>query len=168
VGYTLPTSTADVDGFTVFCDPPPGGTAASTGVTTAGSGGAGGAGTGGAGSCSSTLLVPGKVPDTTLKSCGTSAKSSATVNAKGLTNGTAYAVAVASHDVLDNVGALSELACGTPAPVDDFFETYRDAGGTGGGGCNVSAHGLVGQAALFGLGLAGLALAARRARSSKR
>ncbi|MFO0613888.1 MAG: hypothetical protein U0414_14955 [Polyangiaceae bacterium] len=164
VDYTAPSS-SDVDGFTVYCDPPAGTTSATSGVTTTGAGGGGG---GGSGSCSSSVLVPGKVPDSSLVSCGSAAKSSATANAKGLTNGTTYAVAVASHDVLDNVGALSELACGTPAPVDDFFQTYRDAGGTGGGGCSISGAGLVGQAGLFGLGLAGLALAARRARSTKR
>lgn len=168
VSYTVPTS-SDVDGFTVYCDPPPGGAAAtgaggtgsSTGVTAAGSGGGGGAG-----SCSSSLLVPGDVPASTLASCGSAAKSTAKANAKGLTNFTSYAVAISSEDVLGNVGPLSELVCGTPAPVDDFFDAYKEAGGTG-GGCNV-ADGFLGDApttGALGLGLVGLVLLARRASS---
>lgn len=172
ISYAVPSST-DVDGFTAFCDPPSGGASSSTtstastgatssGVTTSGAGG------GDAGSCSSSLLVPGQVPATTLASCGTAAKSASKINAKGLTNGEPYAVAIASHDVLGNVGPMSELVCGVPAPVDDFFETYRESGGKGGGGCSVSPGGVAGGAGLLGVGLAGLALSARRARRSKR
>lgn len=179
VSYTAPTST-DVDGFTVYCDPP-GGSAtsttssssassssasststASTGVTTSGAGG------GASGSCSSSLLIAGEIPATTLASCGTASKSASKANAKGLTNGEPYAVGIASHDVLGNVGPMSEIVCGVPAPVDDFFETYRDAGGKGGGGCSVSPGGVAGGAGLLAVGLAGLALSARRARRSKR
>lgn len=169
VSYTVPTG-SDVDGFTVYCDPPPGGAAASTGATGTGVTAAGVGGGSGAGSCSSTLLVPGEIPASSLVSCGTAAKASATATAQGLTNLTSYAVAVSSRDVLGNVGELSEIVCGTPAPVDDFFDAYRSAGGKG-GGCNVS-DGLRDDVASFGLGglglgLAGLVLLARRASTAR-
>lgn len=166
ISYTIPTST-DVDGFTVYCDPPASGTTtttSSTSVTT----GTGTGGGGGAGACSSSVLVPGDVPATTLASCGSAAKSASKANAKGLTNGSTYAVAISSHDVLGNVGPLSDLVCGTPAPVDDFFETYREAGGKGGGGCSIAGDGGAAAGGLLGGAIVALGLAARRTRRSKR
>lgn len=169
ISYTVPTG-SDVDGFTVYCDPPSG-AAASTGATGTGVTAAGVGGGSGAGSCSSTLLVAGEIPDSTLVSCGSAAKASATATAKGLTNLTSYAIAVSSEDILGNVGPLSEIVCGTPAPVDDFFDAYRQAGGKG-GGCNVS-DGVLDDVASFGLGgvglgLAGLVLLVRRSRRASR
>lgn len=62
---------------------------------------------------------------------GTAAESA---SIDGLTDGTQYSFAVVSVDEVGNPSLLSELACSTPQPVDDFFENYRDAGGTAGGG----------------------------------
>jgi len=55
-------------------------------------------------------------------------------------------------------GALSELACGTPESVTDFFELYRDSGGEAGGGfCNCE---LAGAPRDGGIALSALALLA--------
>src|SRR5262249_562616 len=54
-----------------------------------------------------------------------------------LQNATMYAVAVAGYDKLGNVGKLSDPTCGTPIPIDDFWDLYRRAGGDG-GGCSCS------------------------------
>ena len=51
-----------------------------------------------------------------------------------LTNGTRYAVAVASTDRFGNVGELSDVVCEVPEITTDFWEDYRKAGG-GAGGC---------------------------------
>ncbi|HXX68823.1 MAG TPA: hypothetical protein VEK07_16670 [Polyangiaceae bacterium] len=56
---------------------------------------------------------------------------------KGLTNGETYAVAVAAVDNSGNPGppsAQSPETCNFPAPVNDFYALYRDAGGLAGGG----------------------------------
>jgi hypothetical protein len=79
------------------------------------------------------------------------------VVAKNLTNGTLYACAIAPFDTVGNNGKLSTVYCGTPAPVDDFFKTYRDAGGQAGGGyCSFGQRSRDGVflVALFGVGLA--------------
>lgn len=75
-----------------------------------------------------------------------------------------YAVAVAGVDRVGNSGPLSSVACGSPQPVDDFFELYRRAGGKGGGGfCAIGAD--PSRAGLAALGVALLAFALRRRRS---
>ncbi len=70
-------------------------------------------------------------------------------------------MAIAGYDSVGNVGVLSEVVCGTPEPVIDFFDVYREWGGLAGGGfCNCSVVGvqsdkwLGAMAALFALGLA--------------
>jgi hypothetical protein len=88
--------------------------------------------------CPTTELVPGELPTDDLNRCGSSAEASR-ATASGLQNNTNYAVAVSAVDELGNVGPLSEVRCGIPIEVDDFFEVYRDADGKGGGGfCSVS------------------------------
>jgi hypothetical protein len=52
----------------------------------------------------------------------------------GLSNGAIYNVVVAAVDATGNVGPPSPLTCDYPAPVKDFWKTYRDAGGKAGGG----------------------------------
>jgi len=75
------------------------------------------------------------------------------------------------RDKVGNVGRLSLLACGTPEPVDDFYEIYRKAGGEAGGGfCGMCAVGdgarraplSIGGALLLALGLLARRSAARR------
>ncbi|MEZ4233382.1 MAG: hypothetical protein R3B89_29650 [Polyangiaceae bacterium] len=121
-----------------------GGTSGAAGSGTSGAAGSGAGGSGTAGSstagsasdgkngCAASALVPFKAPPDGYECGSTTANTSGTVS--GLTNFTTYTVGVAAYDDLGNVGTLSELACATPEPVDDFFEVYRRAGGKGGNG----------------------------------
>ncbi len=52
----------------------------------------------------------------------------------GLVNGQAYEVVVAAYDEALNEGLASETLVGTPVPVEDFYEYYREAGGAEDGG----------------------------------
>lgn len=148
---------------------------AGTGGTATGTGGSSTGGTGGSTTvalCSNTL-VQGSVPitvDTTtgtwkeLPNCGSVGSTNTSGEARPLNNGTEYAVAVAGVDALGNIGPLSNVACGTPKAVTDFFEAYRNAGGSGGGGfCAIAARPAPGAAALLVA-----AFAARRLRRRRR
>jgi hypothetical protein len=53
---------------------------------------------------------------------------------KGLTNGQAYEVWVRAFDASENVSEDSEVRVGTPEPVKDFFEYYKESGGQEKGG----------------------------------
>jgi hypothetical protein len=70
---------------------------------------------------------------TQLSCGGFSGSAATTATITGLTNGRTYAVAVASNDLVLNVGALSTVQCETPRPVNGFDEVYTSAGGTAGG-----------------------------------
>ncbi len=52
----------------------------------------------------------------------------------GLVNGQPYEVVVAAYDEALNEGLASVTLVGTPVPVEDFYEYYREAGGTEDGG----------------------------------
>jgi hypothetical protein len=130
-----------------------------------GSGGAGGAGAGGssldAGAGGTTArsdagiaptgptcgaaapLTPGVLADSTLDAyrCGSVDGLQATsATIEGLVNDVPYTVAVVGVDQVLNAGVLSGQACEKPIEVTDFFELYRQAGGTGGGGlCSIAA-----------------------------
>jgi MYXO-CTERM domain-containing protein len=84
-----------------------------------------------------------------------------------LLNGRTYAIGVSGQDLLGNAGELSEIRCGTPVELDDFFELYSRRGGVGGGGfCSLSSSpGGPHPRSLAGLGLLVAALLWRRARS---
>lgn len=77
-----------------------------------------------------------------------------------------YNVVVAAVDASGNVGPPSPEACDYPAPVNDFYKLYHDAGGTAGGGfCALDAVGLpVGSsaAAIGGLGAVFMGILRRR------
>lgn len=185
VQFTGSTS-SDRKRYRFYCDPPAG--AIDGGTTDAGTGGTGGstdagtagtatdagdataeaaaaveAGSSGAG-CPTAALIAGEKPNEDYF-CGE--VTSATTDqgeAIGLKDGVSYAVAVAGVDGYGNVGTLSNVACGTPQPVDDFFERYREANGQGGGGfCGVVRRPTP-EAAMIVVG-AVLALALRRRRS---
>ncbi|HWO09750.1 MAG TPA: hypothetical protein VNN80_09735 [Polyangiaceae bacterium] len=100
-------------------------------------------------------------------SCGTARETSSTLSTTRLQNDVNYAVAVAGQDSLGNAGDISEIKCGTPTELDDFFELYSRAGGRGGGGfCSLS-PGRVGATSRGGLALlllvgAGLGLRRRK------
>jgi hypothetical protein len=81
----------------------------------------------------------------------------------GLTNGILYKVAVASLDGSGNVGPLSPIVCATAGAVNDFWQTYKDDGGSS--SCALERAGAnVRAGSLFGLGLFGAAAALWRRR----
>jgi len=77
----------------------------------------------------------------------------------GLVNEQEYEVVVFARSASGTRSDPSEAVLGTPKPVADFWEVYKDAGGAEVGGCGGGA----GPLAL--LGLAGVVLAARRRRT---
>lgn len=87
-----------------------------------------------AAACGSGALVPGELPDKAYLCGSGTGRISTKGTATGLANGVEYAVGVAGIDLLGNPGPLSDLACGTPQLVTTFYESYREAGGTAGGG----------------------------------
>jgi hypothetical protein len=97
-------------------------------------------------------------------------KATGTMTVKGLKNQVTYNVAVSAVDGYGNVGPPSALACDYPAPVNDFWDSYRNAGGGAGGGfCALQAVGapapsLAGLALVVSAGV--LARRRRRGRSA--
>jgi hypothetical protein len=136
------------------------------GTAGAATGGSGTAGSGTPGSCSSDVLVPGQpVPDG-MSPAGESNGAALEAEARNLTNGVRYAVAVAGIDAYLNTGNLSTLACATPEPVTGFFEAYREAGGGGGGGyCAIGQ--MRSRLSAAGIVFAALGLTLRRLRRRK-
>jgi hypothetical protein len=130
-----------------------------------------GIGAGGAGAvpteCTSLNLIPGEPPRSGTHCDLVTGSSSTTGEAKPLTNGVRYVVAVAAQDDFQNPGDLSALRCGTPEPVTGFFEAYRAAGGGAGGGyCAIGA--VPSRAAAAGIVFAALGLLLRRRRRAAR
>ncbi|MFO0666741.1 MAG: hypothetical protein U0174_22515 [Polyangiaceae bacterium] len=118
--------------------------------------------------CKSSVLTPGKQAPVGMVPCGSVAGLGAgSLSAKGLVNGSYYRVGIAAVDKYGNPGVLSELVCDTPVDVIDFFETYRDSGGTG-GGCSM--HSSDAPAVSLVGGFAGLVVlhVVRRRKSAKR
>ena len=132
-----------------------GGTGGMTGGTTAGGGtgatGATSTGGGGSGGDTSTCTITEHTPAschscyftagdpapgvTSKYVCGTSDPTADSVGTtSALDNNRDYAVALAVLDKVGNMSVLSELKCGTPAEVTDFYESYRGRGGAAGGG----------------------------------
>lgn len=74
--------------------------------------------------------------------------------ATGLVNGVTYSVVVYAYSKAGNPSAASAAVSGTPLPVADFWDVYRQRGGTERGGCASGAGGalaLLGTAALLAL-----------------
>ncbi len=139
------------------------GSAGSAGM--AGAAGRSDAGTSGGGNanCPSTALVAGAIPDETYRCGATTGKFATQVQADDLTNFQTYALAVSAVDTVGNSGVLSTVVCGSPQPVDDFFELYRRAGGKGGGGfCAIGANPAPGVLALLAGALGALMVRRRR------
>jgi hypothetical protein len=91
--------------------------------------------------CFTELLREGDRPPTDDRySCGTTNAISGTLRTKGnLVNDQPYAVAVSGQDELGNAGVISQIQCGTPMVLEDFYEFYKSQNGPGGGGfCSVS------------------------------
>jgi hypothetical protein len=158
ISWDEPEDSDGVSGYRFYCDPPPGGDVGEGGAT----GTAGASGTP-SGECGSSVLTLGAEPPAGYE-CGSTSDTATNGEATGLDNGQSYAVAVATFDEYYNVGVLSEVACGIPAPVTGFFEAYRAAGGEAGGGfCAMHAGKSRTAAALFSLVLLGLVIRKRRA-----
>jgi hypothetical protein len=110
--------------------------------------------------CFTDVLRVGQRPPPQF-SCGEANAVSRTVRTGRLANNVNYAVAVSGQDSLGNAGPVSQIQCGRPIPLDDFWELYSLRGGPGGGGfCNLSpgqqrAAGALGITTLM-LALAGL------------
>jgi hypothetical protein len=120
--------------------------------------------------CSGSALREGERPPTNSSyRKGSTSKDATKIEASDLSNKTTYALAIAGYDEVDNPGVLSEVVCGTPGDLDDFFEIYRRAGGKAGGGlCGVSL-GAPRPAGLFAAtGLAALLGLALRRRAGRR
>lgn len=80
------------------------------------------------------------------------------VTISGLTNGTEYSVVVYAFSVGGNRSVASNAVTGTPMPVDDFWEHYRNQpGAREEGGCGTG-----GAGAFALLGAAALLVASRR------
>ena len=86
----------------------------------------------------------------------------------GLSNNTSYAVAVGATDSFLNVGGVSSLQCAAPELLDDFFETYRRAGGQAGGCAATSAEAPMGSATFLGAVFGMVLVALRRNRKKSR
>lgn len=72
----------------------------------------------------------------------------------GLTNGVTYDVQVVAYTKSGNPSDPSETKSGTPVPVSDFWEQYKERGGTDSGGCGAGGTGalaMIGAAALAAL-----------------
>lgn len=143
-----PSNDAYLTGYRYYCDPLPGSETGSQG-------------------CSATSLIPDEVPSSGHE-CGSISSSTATEgHVTGLANGHSYSIGIAGVDSVGNIGPLSGLVCGTPEPTEDFYQLYRDAGGTAGGGFCAIGHGShrslgAGALALLSLSTAALVVRLRR------
>jgi hypothetical protein len=119
--------------------------------------------------CFTDVLRKGERPPPEF-SCGEANSVSRSLSTGRLANNQNYAVAVAGQDSLGNAGVASEIQCGKPIPLDDFYELYSNGGGPGGGGfCNLSpgqqrSAGALGAATLA-LALAGFGWRRRKGRA---
>ena len=105
--------------------------------------------------------------DSTYQSGEVDSPTATSLQLVGLTNGITYKVGVASLDGSGNIGPLSPLVCGVSGAVNDFFQTYKDDGGTS--GCALDAAGANLRAgSVFGVGLFAVAAALWRRRRGAR
>lgn len=106
----------------------------------------------------------GLLPNPAYACSGIFGATSTSVKITGLTNGVHYGVAVAGVDTYQNPGALSQVVCDTPVQTTDFYDDFREAGGTAGGGyCSLGAPtGQTAGAVAIALGALGLVLRRRR------
>jgi hypothetical protein len=157
----------DLKQYVFLCDPPPG-SGSSTGAAGAGGEGSDQDGSGVSDICTTAAFHEGQVPSYDLVAqhmCGNVQSTTTEGEAGPLVNNVRYAIGIASRDGYYNVGPISNIVCGTPELVTDFFEAYRKAGGRGGGGfCSIGKVRTHALTTLFLLGALGL-IARRRTRA---
>jgi hypothetical protein len=157
-------SPIDLLQYVMLCDPPP-----HADVT--GAAGDTGDAPPAESTCQTSAFLPGQVPSVQTIAdhmCGQIQNTGTTGQAGPLVNGVKYAVAIAARDGYYNVGPVSDIVCGTPEPVTDFFEAYKAAGGRGGGGfCSIGHVRTHALSALFLAGALGLVVR-RRTRARRR
>ena len=96
-------------------------------------------------------------------------KSVGSYTIKGLVDYVNYTVVVASVDGTGNIGPPSLEVCDYPAPVRDFWQTYREDGGQGNGFCALETIGSGGAPSLAAVAcFLGIAAAVRRRRRSRK
>ncbi len=84
--------------------------------------------------------------------CAQGGATSTSINVTNLKDGFYYNIAVAATDAVGNVGPLSNVVCGEPQPVTDFWGEYTNANGKAGGGfCSTESVGV--PAGTSGLGV---------------
>lgn len=183
VDWTPPSDVTDIAGYDVYCEgaggdagldattvSPDTGTAADAatdGADDADSDASSDAGTATdatVSACGASPLVAGQAPTANVHRCGTVLGPTATkADAIPLINGQVARVAVASIDNFGNAGVLSDLACATPSPIDDFYSVYKGDGGTA--GCSTHRDAPIGGAcALLSSSVFCILLGRRRAR----
>jgi hypothetical protein len=150
-------------------DPGDGGVDGGLDASTDGDAGSGEDSDGAPAACFTDVLRRGRRPPPEF-SCGEANAVSQTVRTGRLANNVNYAVAVSGQDSLGNAGPVSQIQCGRPIPLNDFWELYSASGGPGGGGyCNLSpgqqrAVGALGATTLV-LVMAGLGWRRRKGRA---
>jgi hypothetical protein len=135
VSWNPPDDASLVAGYQVLCLPRPT-TASAAGYESCGL----------VSNSEATVITPDD--ETQLCSAVLSATASS-VRVKGLTNGTAYTVAVIAIDPSGATSALSSSAVGTPQPTISFWDKYKQAGGaaTGCSLCRLGDSGATGPLA---------------------
>ncbi len=115
--------------------------------------------------CASTALAA-----TSTANPSVTGLSASTLTISGLTNGVTYNVVVSAIDGSGNVGPQSTPEqCDFPAPVNDFFKTYRlDGGGAGGSFCALQAVGAPKAVSIVSVGFGALAFGLGRRRKKGR
>ncbi len=125
VSWTAPSTTSTLAGYQVLCSPGPGSPAAAEYDNCAADSSSGGTG-------------PFATLDASLVCSGLVSVGTNSARVGGLTNGTAYQVAVVSIGSDGTASAASNAATSTPAPTLGFEEIYKQDGGTGAAGCAVA------------------------------
>jgi hypothetical protein len=154
VTWTAPSDTSTIGGYQVLCSPAPAAAVAPAYTI-----------------CANAIppdrTGPFATLDPSLVCSGLVTGTSVRVH--GLTNGTAYAIAVVSVASNGTPGAPSDAVAGTPAPTVGFDDLYKNSGGMAQGGCILGGGPpRPGAAAPLGVvaALGALALRGRRRRRS--
>jgi hypothetical protein len=125
VSWTAPSTTSTLIGYQVLCSPGPSSPPAAEYDNCAADMPSGGSG-------------PLATLDASLVCSGLVSVGTDSVRVKGLSNGTAYEVAVVSIGSDGTSSAVSNAAQGMPGPTSGFVDIYKEDGGTGAAGCSVA------------------------------